>query len=253
MAQLHLNDEILMAFADGGLEEPVAAMVEQAMASDPAIAKRVAGFLLSRRLVRSAFPEEMAADVPPELRAAVQAQIDRFELPSGQEARTRVWTKITRPFVGKGLLGMTLAASVASLAFATAGYLLGRQNPPPSQGAGPIALLADPQIGRILSESRSGQEQDLPSGRVRVISTFRVANGTLCREFRLQAPSGISDAVACRNGGWRITFAVAEATTVGAYVPSGGGGLMESYLQNAGAGEPLQDAAEVEALREAER
>jgi len=148
---------------------------------------------------------------------------------------------------------MALAASVAGLAIATAGYLVGRHYPPPPQAAGPIAYLTDPQISRILSESRSGQEQDLSFGRVRVISTFRMANGALCRELKLQAPSGASDAVACRNGGWRITFAVAEATPAGAYAPSGGADLMESYLQSTGAGEPLLDAAEIEALRGAGR
>ncbi|RDI60041.1 anti-sigma factor [Microvirga subterranea] len=252
MAQLHFSDEILMAFADGELEELVAASVEQAMADDPAIARRVADFLRSRRLVRSAFPEETAADVPAALRAAVQARIDGFEPPAHQQEPATPPAKGRATFAGKPPLAMALAASVAGLAIATVSYLAGRQNPLPSQAAGPIALLEDPQVSRILSDSPSGREQDLPFGRVRVISTFRAADGTLCREFKLQASSGTSDAVACRNRGWRITFALAEATGPGAYVPSGGGDLMESYLQSAGAGEPLLDAAEIEALRKTE-
>lgn len=251
MAQLHLSDEILMAFADGELEEPVANSVEQAMAGDPAVAKRIADFLRSRRLVRSAFPEETAAEVPAALRAAVQAQIDRLERPASPKRPTRLQTKVRAGFAGRPAITLVLAASVAGLAIATASYLVGRQNSLPIQGAGPIALLGDPQLSRVLSDSPSGQEQDLPFGRVRVISTFRMANGALCREFKLQASSGTSDAVACRDGGWKITFAVAEATAPGAYVPSGGADLIESYLQNAGAGEPLLDAAEIEALRKA--
>jgi cytochrome P450 len=253
MAQVHLSDEILMAFADGELEESGAAMVEKAMASDPVIAKRVAEFLRSRRLVRSAFPDETITDVSPELRAAVQVQIDRLEPPSRQKAPLRFQTKISAPFAGKWPLGMALAAGVAGLAVATAGYLLGHQNSLLSQASGSVEILADPQVGRILEEARSGEEQDLPFGRIRVVSTFRVANGALCREFKLQAPSGAWAAVACRNGNWRVTFAVAEAANAGAYVPSGGGDLMEIYLQNAGAGEPLQDAAEIEALSKTER
>ncbi len=252
MAQLHFSDEILMAFADGELEEPVATTVEQAMANDPAIARRVADFLRSRRLARSAFPAEATADVPEALRAAVQARIDGFEPPAHQEKPNRSPAKVRIAFAGRPPLAMALAASVAGLAIATVGYLVGRQHPLSFQKPGPIALLEDAQIARILSDSPSGQEQDLPFGRVRVISTFRVANGALCREFKLQAPSGTSDAVACRDRGWRITFAMAEATAPGAYVPSGGGDLMESYLQNAGAGEPLLDAAELEALRKGE-
>lgn len=253
MAQLHLSDEILMAFADGELDEPVATTVEQAMASDPAIAKRVAGFLRSRRLVRLAFPADTVPDVPPELRAAVQAQIDRFERRVDAEATPEFRVIPTVSSTGRWPLGTALAASVAALAIATAGYLVGRQSLPPSQNAAGLMANLDPQVSSVLSGSRSGQEQDLPFGRMRVISTFRMANGSLCREFKLQAPSGTSDAVACRNGGWTLTFAVASAPTNGAYVPSGGEGLVENYLQATGAGEPLLDAAEIKALSEAGR
>jgi hypothetical protein len=253
MAQIHLSDEILMAFADGELDEPVAAAVEKAMAGDPAIAKRVAEFLRSRRLARSAFPEETAADVSPELRAAVQARIDRFEPPSRQGARPGLLTRISMPFAGRRPFWLALAASVAGLVLVTAAYVAGPHYSPTAEAAGPIALLADPQLGRVLSESRSGQEQDLPFGRIRVVSTFRVTNGSLCREFKFLASSGTADAVACRNDGWKITFAVAASMAGGAYVPSGEGDLMESYLQSVGAGEPLLDAAEIAALREPER
>lgn len=253
MAQIHLSDEILMAFSDGELDEPVAAVVEKAMAGDPAVASRVAEFLRSRRLVRSAFPEETAADVAPELRAAVQAQIDRVEPPGHRGTPPGLRTRISMSFAGRRPFWLTLAASVAGLALVTAAYIASPHYPPTSDAAGPVALLGDPQVGRVLSESRSGQEQDLPLGRIRVVSTFRVTNGALCREFKFQASSGTADAVACRSGGWKITFAVAASTTGGAYVPSGEGDLMESYLQSAGAGEPLLDAAEIAALREPER
>jgi len=250
MAQLHLTDEVLMAFADGELDDPVAATVEQAMADNPAIARRVTEFLRSRRLVRSAFPEEMGADVPPELLAGVQARIASLEQPMRAEAGPEVRAGFRLPVVRTRTFGMALAAGIACLLIGAAGYLVGRQIPSSAQLAGPIAQLSDPRIGRILSESRSGQERDLPYGRIRVVSTFRLADRTLCREFRLQTASGGSNAVACRNGRWRITFAMEEAT--GAYVPSGGDDLMESYLQNAGAGQPLLDAAEIEALRDVE-
>ena len=40
------------------------------------------------------------------------------------------------------------------------------------------------------------REVKLPMGRLRVISTYKLADGTLCREFRLQSASGAADAVA---------------------------------------------------------
>jgi len=249
MAQVHFSDEVLMAFADGELDEQVAATVEQAMTSDPVAARRIIEFLRSRRLIRAAYSRETAADVPAELRAAVQAQIDRFEghvrlqEPSGSQTLRGV------PPAGRRL-GTALAATVAAVAVATAGYLAGRQGLP-SPPSDPMAYLAAPEVSRALSGSLSGQEQDLPFGRIRLISTFRMADGSLCREFKLQAPSGTADAVACRANEWLITFALASGTTGGAYVPSSGGDLMAGYLQNIGAGQPLLDAAEIEALREA--
>ncbi|WP_150117437.1 anti-sigma factor family protein [Microvirga vignae] len=252
MAQLHFSDEILMAFADGELDEPVAATVEQAMASDLAVAKRVAEFLRSRHLIRSAFPSETASDVPPELRAAVQAQVDRFERHATQPTSSGGGqASQSVPSSGRWRLGMALAASLAALAIATGGYLAGRQGLQPSS-SGPIANLTAPEVNRTLSESPSGQDQDLPFGRMRVISTFRMANGPLCREFQLQMPSGTSNAVACRDHDWVITFATASAPTNDPYVPSGGADLMASYLQNAGAGEPLLGSAEMKALSEAQ-
>ncbi|WP_445500386.1 anti-sigma factor family protein [Microvirga sp. G4-2] len=253
MAQLHFSDEILMAFADGELDEQVAAMVEQAMASDLAVAKRVAEFLRSRHLIRSAFPSETASDVPPELQAAVQAQIDRFERHATQQTSPgEREAPQSAPSAGRQHLGMALAASLAAFAIATGGYLAGRQGLLPSS-SDPIANLAAPDVSRTLSESPSGQDKDLPFGRMRVISTFRMANGSVCREFKLQMPHGTSHAVACRGREWVITFAIASAATNELYVPSGGADLMASYLQNAGAGEPLLGSAEMKALSEARR
>lgn len=250
MAQLHFSDEVLMAFADGELDETVAATVEQAIAADPAIAKRVADFLRSRRLVRSAFHEGTGTDVPPELSAAVQAQIERFEKPGSDRAPPGIRNIQRQPLPRRWHVGMALAASVAAIAVATAGYLTGR-HASPSPGLGPIAFLEAPEIDRALSESPSGQEHNLPFGRMRMISTFRTASGALCREFRLHAAAGTSDAVACHDKGWKVTFAIASGVNDNAYVPSGGADPMETYLQNAGAGAPLMDGAELEALREA--
>jgi hypothetical protein len=253
MSQLHLSDEILMAFADGELEDPVEATVEQAMLRDPAVTKRVVDFLRTRRLVRAASLKEVTPDVPAELRAAVLAQIDRFE-----SAESRAAPELSEQGLLPGrakwrVAAVAMAASLATIAIATTGYLVGRQGLLAQHATGPIAHLGDPQISHLLSESVSGQEQTLPAGRLRVISTYRMADGSLCREFKLQVRSGTADAVACRRDGWTVTFALASATTNSAYVPSDGADLMTAYLQNAGAGQPLVDAAELKALGEDRR
>lgn len=250
MAQLHFSDEILMAFADGEVDEQVAAAVEKAMASDLTVARRVAEFLRSRHLIRSAFPNQTTADIPPELLTTVQAQIERFESNAAQAALPEEARPSPSKPLARRYLPTALAAGLAALALATGGYLAGRQDHETSS-SGPIGQLGTPEVRRALSEGLSGQDQNLSIGRMRVISTFRIANGSLCREFKLQVLSGSSNAVACRERDWVITFATTSAAANDAYVPSDGADLMASYLQNVGAGAPLLGSDESNALNDA--
>ena len=246
MAELHLTDEILMAFADGELDERVTAAVAQVMAQDPTVAKRIVDFQQSRRLSRSAFENSLALEVPIELQAAISAQIEAHEgAKDGERADPQ---ELRRPRSGRSfhLMRMALAACLATIAVA-AGYFMGRQA---DRHAGQVAQLEDPLIQGELSRLESGRDVELPLGRFRVISTYRLANGTLCREFELNSPSRATDAVACRENEWNVTFAVSNPAKGPDYTPSSGGDLMDSFLQNLGAGKPLEEKAEAKALAE---
>lgn len=251
MSQLHLSDEILMAFADGELEEPTAAAVVRAMAEDATVAKRILGFQQSRRLTRSAYSTALMPDVPPELRAAVLAQVKSYEAASESKAPSDIkppqneWLRRKRPF-----MQMALAASITAIALAL-GYFMGWQGKPGPDGL--IAQLDSPLIRQELNRSASGKDVELPFGRLRVISSYRLPNGSLCREFRLQSSTRSAEAVACRNGEWNATFALASAVNNAEYTPSGGGDPVAAYLQSIGAGQPLVDEAEARALAETVR
>jgi len=246
MSELHLTDEILMAFADGELDEPVAAAVARVMAQDPAVARKIVEFQQSRRLTRSVFASNLAPDVPSELRAVIAAQIEAYETASAAGKRPelaetkRIWPSRFHP------MKMALAASLAAVAVAS-GYFIGRQSQPE---AGRLAYLEDPVVLRELSRLESGREVELPVGRLRVVSTYRLPNKSLCREFRLQSASTAAGAVACRTDGWKVTFALAEPAKSAEYVPSSGGDLVDTYLGNLGAGNPLEGEAEAKALTE---
>jgi len=247
MSQLHLSDEILMAFADGELEEPTAAAIAKAMAEDPAVAKRVMDFQQSRRLTRSALSAALP-DVPPELQAAVSAQIMAYE--ASDEGKVRPTDTPSSSFGGirrRPILKMALAASIVMGALGL-GYFVGRHDSPEANRL--LAQLNNPDIYRELNTLASGQDVELPFGRLRVISTYRVANGSLCREFRLQSRTETAEAVACRNGEWSVNFALAGPAKASAYVPSGESDLVATYLQSMGASGPLVDEAEVRALSE---
>jgi hypothetical protein len=247
MSSLHLSDEILMAFADGELDEAMTAAVEQAMRSDPATLARVADFVRSRRIARGAFLADIAPAASPELEEAVLAQIRAVE-GGGSVAepataplapqRTDRWSRRMLP----------LAASLAALIAGGFGYAVGMRSSPRLDHAGLVASLESSGVTARLDQVASGQEQDVAGGRLRVISTMRMANGDLCREFELKREARKADAVACRgNEGWAVTFAVMgrDATS---YTPAAGGDLVSTYLQNAGAGAPLTGEDEVKAL-----
>ncbi|MBM6581943.1 hypothetical protein ILT44_17225 [Microvirga sp. BT689] len=246
MAELHLTDEILMAFADGELDESVAAAVAQVMAQDPSVARRIVDFQQSRRLSRSAFESSLSSKVPIELQAAISARIEAHE---GVNSAGKVdlhevrRTRLIRSFP---LMRMALAACLAGIAVAT-GYFFGRQV---DREASQIAQLEDPLIRRELSRLESGRDLELPMGRFRVISSYQLANGALCREFELKSASRSAGAVACRANEWNVTFAVSNPAKSADYTPSSGGDLMDSYLQNLGAGQPLEEKAEARALAE---
>ncbi|MBJ6123845.1 hypothetical protein [Microvirga splendida] len=252
MSELHLTDEVLMAFADGELDEPVAAAVAGAMAQNPTVARKIVEFQQSRRLTRSVFASNLAPDVPSELRAAVAAQIEAYEAVSraGERQEPVQTQSIRSEWRSRAYpMKMALAASVAAVAVA-AGYFIGQQSQPE---AGRLAQLEDPLVRQELGRLGSGSEVELPFGRLRVISTYRLADQSLCREFRLHSGSSATDAVACRADEWDVTFAAAAPVSDAEYTPSSGGDLVDSYLGNLGAGPPLAGEAEAEALAQSAR
>ena len=226
MSELYLSDEILMAFADGELDEPIAAAVAKAMAEDPGTARRIVDFQKSRRLMRSAFSEALMPEVPPALQAAVSAQIEAYEAKERRAAQ-EVPRRVRSSGAGRlPFLPMALAASVAVVATGI-GYWAGGQGSQRTDNL--MARLEDPATHRELSRMASGDEVDLPFGRLRVISSYRLGNGALCREFRLTLASEAAEAVACRRNGWNVTFAlVGDAAADAGYVPSGGEDPMDS-------------------------
>jgi hypothetical protein len=246
MSQLHLSDEILMAFADGELDEPAFAAVAKAIAEDPVVAKRVVDFQQSRRLTRSALSSTLESDVPPALRAAVSAQVEAYETANTPKAESNLrvlWYERRVP--KNSAMQVALAASLAAVALGL-GYFAGSQGI--SERHGLIAQLESSPVRDELNRAASGKDVELPFGRLRVISTYRLASGSLCREFRLQSSMEAAEAVACHKGEWMATFALAKATNDTAFTPSGGDDPMAAYLESIGADQPLVDEAETKAL-----
>ena len=187
-----LDDETLMAYADGALGPEEAAAVRAALAADPEAAADVDRFRESARLVRAAFDDTLAEPVPPTLErrvraAARAAETERHALDALVRRRGR------RP--------LALAASVALLLGLGIGSRLGHP-------AGDAAL---PGLGEALAGTASGVRASLPDGATLTpLATFRDRDGRWCRRVRARrgqphaaraSPAATPRAVAARLPG----------------------------------------------------
>jgi hypothetical protein len=242
-----IDDETLMAYADGQLAAEEVARVERAMAEDEAIAERVAMFTQSRMSVREAFGAP--PPVPDALAARIRAMAEAdAQQRAGNGAPTNVVDLASRrrsvPF-----WQLPIAASIAL----GVGFLGGWIGAPGEQTGGSlsIASLDDPAIVSALGTARSGERTRIDGGaEVAVIASFLGADGSLCREFEHDAAGRTVVAVACRRDEtWAVEFAVAAAATdADGYAPASSLDALDAWLGATDAGAPLSDEDEAAAL-----
>ena len=123
MANAQIDDTLLVAFADGELDEKTKREVEAAIAGDANVRDRVAMFRRSSDLLRNALSDVHYSEVPPQLRKT----IDRMVF----QSRFRTLTKWALP-----------------VAAAIVGFIIGSLNVPEYFGG----VTATGQVERILSE-----------------------------------------------------------------------------------------------------
>ena len=250
MTRHHFDDETLMAFADGELDDAAAAEVEAAVNADPALAERIALFAESRALARDAFLPRLDEPVPASLRAAVEAAIAEQERSGGTVVplprRRPAAANQNRPRWSR--FAMAAAASVAIVAAGLGGYLAGSGGDADGQQ---VALIAVPGIADALSTVASGEETELAggTGSFRAVSSFVDGADRLCREFEYSATDGAYVAIACREAtDWSLAFAMGTGGNTGGYAPASSLETLDSYLMAIEAGQPLSPEEEAAAL-----
>lgn len=207
-----IDDDTLMAYADGELPPLEAKRIEAAMAEDPALSARVARFRAVRRALRSAYDSVAAEPIPDHLRALLGEvalhEANDDPIPSapvidlaGEHERRRA------PRFGPP----AWAAMAASL---VVGVLAGRAffaQEAPFVG-GPGDLYAGASLAQALDTELASTPQ---AGATRIGVTFRTHGGEICRTFvQNNAVSGL----ACRDGQrWAVRVAVADHENGGAY------------------------------------
>jgi len=200
-----IEDDLLMAYADGELDEVSRARVERAIAEDPALRGRLDQQRRLRATLAAHYGPTAEEEVPGHLRAMLETNVVRF---APRPPSLPLWRGV--------------AALAASLVL---GLALGRTLLAPA--GGPIRIehgtmvAQGPLAGALDMQLASAQPADAP---VRIGLSFAAADGRLCRTFHSAALSGL----ACRGEtGWQVMMTAA-----------GVGGPRGDYRQ-AGSGSPL--------------
>jgi hypothetical protein len=204
---MNYDDETLMAYADGELDEAQRADIEAAIARDPVLASRVARHRALRAEVADAFAGVLEQPVPAQLEAAALRTAARAE-PRGNVVpfparasrapatawRAREWTAMAASVV--------LGAFLSWRFLAPEGGDFGNRND---------TLVAQGQLAQAL-ESQLASEQDHGAA-VLIGLTFKSAAGEFCRSFIMRDPQTYG--LACRSdGSWRIPV-ITEFTPAG--------------------------------------
>lgn len=230
------DDDELMAFCDGALDEPGFSQVAAAIEADPALAQRLEMLVAGGNAARAVYGPLVDRPVPAKLRRGVEqaiADASASKIVSFSPPQRRwVWQSVA------------LAASVAAVLAGPAGYFLARTEGP---------LIA---VGQQLASPLAAHLETLPSGdearigvaTLRPIASFTDAARNLCREFEVDSDF-TTVAVACRNkGGWRVAIAIDAPAADDGYAPASSLAALDAFLESIGASSPLSPEAEQQVL-----
>ena len=197
MSAMNYDDETLMAYADGELDETTRAGISRALEQDPELARRVARHRALRTEVAGAFATVIDQPVPDRLLAASKGESRATDTPRGNVVNIPSLTARApaRPW---RLREWTAMAASLVLGIFVAGKLL--------PGGGEVETRRNALVAR--GELMTALDSQLASNQgrgaaVHIGLTFRDQQGAYCRTF---VSRGMSTAgLACRRGGdWRI-------------------------------------------------
>jgi hypothetical protein len=217
-----IEDELLMAFADGELDELSRARVERALAEDAELRARLAQQQRLRATLAAHYGPTAEEKVPAHLRAMLESDVVRF-VPKPRPL-WQGWTALAASLLLGLALGRTLLAPAGGPVGIENGTMVAR---------GPLAAALDMQLA-------SAQPAGAPA---RIGISFAAADGRLCRTFDSAAMSGL----ACHGDrGWQLILtATGTPPPRGGYRQAGSGNpQVLATAQEMMAGAPFDAAAE---------
>ncbi len=235
------SNETLMAYADGMLEPAEQLEVEKLLEINPELRRRVEVFRKTSALIGAAAVPLAAEPVPDALLAAIKARVEAAES-EGNVLRFRPAPMRAAP--AWPVWRMAAAASVVAFLGGFAGYRLALEEAGPAHIA--VGVPPPSGIAVMLESAKSGVESPAGEDRIRLVSSFRLADASICREFEYASKAdGAVIAVACKqNGTWNTRFAVASNPLENGYSPASSHEAVEAYLTAVGAGSALSDEEE---------
>ncbi|UXT51140.1 hypothetical protein FY136_17680 [Agrobacterium tumefaciens] len=242
MIMEHFDDETLMAFADGELDEATSLRLEKALESDEALAERLAVFLDTRTALAATMKPLIDEPVPDALAASVRRMVEKAEVDASRTEDDNViaFHKREKPEIprrGQRWL-MPVAASILAVITGIGGFMAGR-------GSIESGLSLEHTLSAALDRQPSGSDTALgQSEALRIVSSFVDGRGELCREYELKRQQDSTTAIACRSGNMWITRLALSSPRADGYVPASSQEMIDAYLTSIEAGGPLSAAEE---------
>jgi hypothetical protein len=224
-----IDDDLLMAFADGELDDLTRARVERAMAADPALRAQLEQQQKLRATLAAFYGPAAEEEVPERFRAMLDTKVVDFAAAKARRARP-LWQDLAA-LAATLLLGLALGRALLMPAAGPVGTENGTM-----VARGPLADALDSQLASAQA----------PDAATRIGISFAAADGRLCRSFDGAAMAGI----ACRGDrGWELMM-----TTAGSGAPhpeyrqaGSANPLVAQAAQELMAGEPFDASAERQA------
>lgn len=235
---MQIDDETLMALADGELDSATAADLRARVDADPALQARLHRFRETRRRLSALrTPPQAGADpLAARIRAAAAPHPAHQAAPLRAEPLRRPTANLNR--------GPWRAAAASFLLVALGLGWWNWAGRPAAPALAPAELAA-------LQALPSGQVSAFEGGEIAMIASYRLADGAFCREFETVSGQQARTVLACRAGGdWQARLAQTASTSGQDYRPASGAAGLEDQLSALGATEPMDAAAEARALAE---
>lgn len=194
MAEWTTDDDRLMAYLDGAMDEAQMSAFEQELAARPDLAQRAERFAANDALLRQAFDEPVPATLTASVKAAiVTASASPARGPTASNDNMPGWRRWQWPGLG--------AAAAAAAVFLLVGL--------PDRANNDM----EPAVVAMLDNLPSGQSGNLGKGEtITPRLTAKAADGRYCREFVRDGGQSAGTGIACREAArWTLEAFVKNA------------------------------------------